>query len=373
MGKRELLLICGFAVVGALVYYATAPEAAPGQGGFSIGRLMEEVRREVRGNRSSAEVSTTTAIPLKPGVSEVRFETGSAGVTISGEDRPDVLCELKVWSSGYDETEAKKYANETMLKTTEAGITLVLSIKYPDPATQRASLVVRMPKAMSVRIQPSRAKLEISGVASVELVEARGQASVTGISGRVVATHRGGELTIEGVHAVKLSARGSTVSLKDVTGEAVMQLQAGEFKSQSIVGPIEVDSNGTRMVFDGLAVTRRPIRINAIGGSVTIMGLRSETRIDSRDTRIDVTIDQPAQVAIYNEHEEAMDVTLPAGGVQLDALAVDGRLTVPPGLPEVRTTDNEQRAAGPIGGGGPTVTLRSKRGDINIKRKAETH
>ena len=67
-----------------------------------------------------------------------------------------------------------------------------------------------------------------------------------------------------------------------------------------------------------------------------------------------------------------MDVTLPAGGVQLDALAVDGRLTVPPGLPEVKTTDNEQRAAGPIGGGGPTVTLRSKRGDINIKRKTET-
>ena len=54
MGKRELLLICGFAVVGALVYYATAPEAAPGQSGFSIGRLMEEVKREIRGNQRSA-------------------------------------------------------------------------------------------------------------------------------------------------------------------------------------------------------------------------------------------------------------------------------------------------------------------------------
>ena len=176
-------------------------------------------------------------------------------------------------------------------------------------------------------------------------------------------------MTIQGVPAVKLGTRGSTVSLKDVTGEAVMQLQAGEFKSHSIVGPIEVESNGTRMVFDGLAATRRPMRINAIGGSVTVMGLRSETRIDGRDTRIDVTIDEPAQVAIYNEQEEAMVVTLPAGGVQLDALAIDGSLSVPPGLPEVKTTDNEQRAAGPIGGGGPTVTLRSKRGDINVKRK----
>ena len=178
MGKRELLLICGFAVVGALVYYATAPAAAPGQQGFSIGRVVEEMRREIRGNRSSAEISTTTAIPVKPGVTELRFETGSAGLTISGEDRADVLCELKVWSSGYDETEAKKYANETALKSTEAGISLVISIKYPEPATQRASLVVRMPKAMSVRVQPSRAKLEISEVASVELVEARGQATL---------------------------------------------------------------------------------------------------------------------------------------------------------------------------------------------------
>ena len=107
------------------------------------------MRREIRGNRSSAEVSTTTAVTVKPGVSELRFETGSAGLMISGEDRTDVLCELKVWSSGYDETEAKKYANETLLKSTEAGMSLVFSIKYPDPATQRASLVVRMPKAMS--------------------------------------------------------------------------------------------------------------------------------------------------------------------------------------------------------------------------------
>ena len=370
MGKRELLLICGFAVVGALVYYATAPAAAPGQHGFSIGRVVEEMRREIRGNRSSAEISTTTAIPVRPGVTELRFETGSAGLTISGEDRADVLCELKVWSSGYDETEAKKYANETVLKSTEAGISLVFSIKYPEPATQRASLVVRMPKAMSVRVQPSRAKLEISEVASVELVEARGQANLTAISGRVTATHRGGELTIEGVPAVKLSTRGSTVSLKDVTGEAVLQLQAGEFKSRSIAGPIEVESNGTRMVFDGLA-TRRPMRINAIGGSVTMMGLRSETRIDGRDTRIDVTIDEPAQVAIYNEQEEAMEVTLPAGGVQLDALAVDGRLAVRPGLLEVKTTENEQRAAVAIGGGGPTVTLRSSRGDIRIKTRED--
>ena len=71
--------------------------------------------------------------------------------------------------------------------------------------------------------------------------------------------------------------------------------------------------------------------------------MRTDTRIDGRDTRIDVTIDQPAPVAIYNEAEEPMDVTLPAGGFQLDALATDGRLTVPEGLVEVE--DRRERTA----------------------------
>jgi hypothetical protein len=35
----------------------------------------------------------------------------------------------------------------------------------------------------------------------------------------------------------------------------------------------------------------------------------------------------------------------------------------------VKTAENEQRASGAIGGGGPTITLRAKRGNITIKTK----
>jgi hypothetical protein len=169
---------------------------------------------------------------------------------------------------------------------------------------------------------------------------------------------------------LKLNTRGSTVVLKDVKAEAVLQLQAGELRGQSLAGPIDIELNGTRLMLEDLTTTRRSVRINAIGGSVTLGGLRTDARIDGRDTRIDVTIDQPAPVAIYNEAEEAMEVTLPTAGFQVDALATDGRLTVPEGLLEVKTTDNEQRASGAIGGGGPTITLRSSRGNITIKTKA---
>ena len=370
MGKRELLLICIFATIGTIAYYATAPAAAPGQQRFSFARMVEELRREIHGNRSSAEVTTTTVIPVKPGVTEVRFEMGNAPISITGEDRTDLLCELKAWSSGHDESEAKRYAAETVLKTSEVGASVVIGVDYPEPATQRATLVVRMPAAMAVRVQPSRGKLDISDVASVELVEARGQAVVRRVDGRVTVTHRGGALTVETVSVLKLNTRGSTVVLKDIKGEAMMQVQAGELRGQLLSGPIEIESNGTRITLDDLTRTRRPIRINAIGGSVTLAGVESDTRIDGRDTRIDVTVAKPAPIAIYNEAEESMEVTLPNAGVQLDALATDGRLTVPEGL-EVKVHEDEQRVTGAINGGGPTITLRASRGDITVKKQAD--
>ncbi len=184
------------------------------------------------------------------------------------------------------------------------------------------------------------------------------------ISGRVTATHRGGQLAIEAASELKLNTRGSTVVLKDIKGEAVMQVQAGELRGESLAGPVEIESNGTRITLEDLTGTRRPIRVNASSGSVTMTGLRTDTRIDGRDTRIDVTIDQPAPVAIYNEAEEPMDVTLPAGGFQLDALATDGRLTVPEGLADVKTAENEQRATG---------RRRGRRSHADATREARKH
>ena len=46
MGKRELLLIVCFVIVGAGVYQVTAPEPGPGQRGFSFSRFLEAARRE---------------------------------------------------------------------------------------------------------------------------------------------------------------------------------------------------------------------------------------------------------------------------------------------------------------------------------------
>ena len=60
MGKRELLLILGFAVMGTLVYQLTARPSAESGSHFSVGAVVDHVRRVVRGNQANAEVVTTT-------------------------------------------------------------------------------------------------------------------------------------------------------------------------------------------------------------------------------------------------------------------------------------------------------------------------
>jgi hypothetical protein len=371
MGKRELLLIVGFVLTGTLVYYATAPAQAPGQEGFSVAKILDAVRREVRGNHASAEVRTTNVLPIAKTTAELRFEaTESAQFVITGEAREDIAYELTVRSTGPDEAQARQYAEETRLFFSEAGGTLLARFKYPEPAEQRATVTMRVPQRLRVRFQPSRGTLQISKVASVELVEARGQVAARHIAGRVVATHRGGTLTIEDVGSLKLNCRGSTVRVKDIGAEAYLQLQAGDVRASGLGGPVEIDSNSARIALDGGASTRGPTRVNAVGGSVTLSGVRTEARIDGRDTRIEATIDKPAPISIYNDADEPTLVTLPAGGFQLDALASDSRITAPDALPPVKTTDREQRLTAVVGGGGPTITIRSSRGTITIKPAA---
>ena len=367
MGKRELLLIAGFILVGTVVYFATAPEPAPGEQGFSIGRFVERMRREIRGNPGSAEVRSSTTVPLKPSTTELRFEPASANLTVIGEDRTDLACELLVWSNGSDENEAKSYASETKLKFIDAGTTLAIGISYPDPGQQRATLTVRVPRQLPVRIQPSRGKLEVMDLSGVEIVEARGQVALRHISSRVVVTHRGGPLVLESVAGLKLNSRGSVVTLKDVRGQATIQTQAGELRGSAITGPAEIESNNTRITLETLGTLQKPLRLTTVGGSASIVGVASELRIDARDTRLDIDVDKPAPVTIYTEGDDPLTVTLPTKGYDLEALAIDAQITAPSSLPSVKTDGNEQRASGRVGGGGPTITLRASRAAITLK------
>jgi hypothetical protein len=372
MGKRELLLIAGFVVLGTVVYFATAPERPDGGRRFSLGEILDDIRREVRGNQATAELTTTAQHTLRAETSELRVHVRTAQVTIIGEQREDIESELYVWSNGYDEAQAKSLAGETRLKLDPAGPSLLITISYPNPGTQRARLKLRVPSHLRLQFEPTEARLEVSNVASIDHESARGETILWQIPGRVTITHRGGKLKIADVGPVRLNTRGSAVELVRVKGEAILQLQSGEVRCADLSGPVEIEALSSDVVLE-LANTRDTIRVNATDGKITVRGLRTLARIDGRETEMAIEVDRAAPIAVFNSGEDIALVP-PDGGYQLDALAAGGRITVADPLKGQLTAEqpaeDEERVSGKVGGGGPTITLRNTRGDIRIAPRA---
>src|SRR5918911_3576226 len=102
MGKRELLLVVGFLVVGVVLYQLTAPPPPPGSEGFSVSRLIQHARRAVQGNRAHVDLETRRVEPIDASVEELHLTLRSAELNVIGEARKDVQYEMKVNSTGYD-------------------------------------------------------------------------------------------------------------------------------------------------------------------------------------------------------------------------------------------------------------------------------
>jgi DUF4097 and DUF4098 domain-containing protein YvlB len=379
MGKRELLLIVCFVIVGVVVYQATAPPSGPNDKGFSFSRIIEAARREIRGNRARVEVATTSTIPVDAAVTEVRVVGPLiSDVQITGEDRPDIHTSLLVVSNAYDDAEARQYANQTTLKPDRAGTSLVLRVEYPTgrhTGRQRATLALKIPSRMRARIESRPGKISIAGIAGLEATNAGGETVIRQIAGRVAVTHRGGSITIEDVATLKFTGRGTELKLKGVSGDASIMLeQGGNLRASQLSGPVDVESRNAEITLENLDATRGPIRVNAINGEVSMSGIKSETRVDGRNAELDITMAGAAPIAIYSEGEKVA-LTPPPGGFRLDAVVLDGQITPEAlfkslGLELVSDAGTkESRVSGAARGGGPTITVRTTRGDLILRER----
>jgi hypothetical protein len=369
MGKRELLLIAAFVIAGAIVYQVTAPPPAPGERSFSPGQLIEDFRRHLRGNRASVDLTSTTVHAVAPGVTELFISDRPPEITITGENRTDISVELRVHSNAYDEAEAQSTAKATQLSVEREGVRMVAKMVYPEAGRQSATLVLRVPARLQIKFNPTGAATKVTGVASIELTNSRGESTFSQIAGRVTGTYRGGELRITDAGGLKLTTNGAEVRLDRIRGEASLNMRGGELRANELAGALDLDASGVDIELDKLDKAAGVMRIKAAGGSVAIKGLRSEARLDVRGAEVEVTMDRAAPLAIYAEGGETIDVTQPPDGYQLDAVASHGSITLPDGTLEVAANGDERRATGPVNGGGPPLTLRSAHGSITVRTR----
>lgn len=373
MGKRELVLIALFAVVGVLVYQFTADPPPPGSEGVSVGGIFNRLKREVQGARESATADVKESIAVEAGDRLIRVNLPRQNdLTIVGSDRTDVLVEMHVTSRGFDAAEAKTAAEAAKIQLERAGDAVVVGAVWPARTNGRAgfinqgSFTISVPKRMQVRIEPHSGLLDISHVAGGEIMGSRGETRISHVAGHLSLVHSGGKLALEALTTLKFTGRNSNGTVKSVAGAASLDVNNGELRLENITGPLDVESRNAEFVLDAAKMTKGPFRFNATNGSARVDGLRVESRLDGRNTEITLAMAAAVPVTIYSTGEDII-VNAPPGGYTLDAVATEGQLVLDDGTLKP-AGEGEQRVTGAIRGGGATLTLRATRGDIRLRK-----
>src|SRR5918999_3129629 len=140
MGKRELVIAAAIVLIGVAVYQFTAPPADPSSQGFSIGRIVDEIRREIRGQRATAETTSTTTRKVPDTISELRLSFDIGAIIVVGEERDDVEAEFHVRSTGYDTAEAERLAKASHPTFDERGGGVDIKGEFPLEGRQTPTL-----------------------------------------------------------------------------------------------------------------------------------------------------------------------------------------------------------------------------------------
>jgi hypothetical protein len=364
MGKRELVIILAFVLVGAVAYQLTAPPPKPGERSFSLSRIFSNIRDHVRSSAASATITRTGTIALREGITELRL-TGLRVVplTITGEPRSDIAYELWVRSDGPDEATAHDWAGRATVVDDDLGLAQSLAVTFPKEGNQTGRLTLRVPNQVLVRLEGA-GPAGVTGVRAVDLRNLSGEATLKAIAGAVTGSHRAGELTVNGAAGVKLDLSASRAKLIDISGLITLGGRNGDCTISGSRGDIDTTMTNTELT---IAEHAGAIKVAGEGGTLHVSRPAKALAVDVRRMLIDVTLGAAVPVTIITS-DEALRLTLSGPpSFSLDAVATDGGAIRAADFGLTATQqDRESRLAAPIGNGGPRLVLRNRRADIVI-------
>jgi len=365
MGKRELLLIAGFIVLGALAYQFTAPAARPGESRFSLSNIFNNVRREMRGNPASVTITRSDALPVTDAISEVRISGVNGKLEVRGEARTDIAYELQIESNGPDDATARSLAERVTLRRDDLGSSLALRLIFPREARQRAGMVIRVPARLAVRLDGGSAT--VSQVGAVHLEGVVGDATVSDIERGVTGTHRNGELKLTNAASASLTLVSSNATISGVRGTITLNARNGECTIEDPKGAIEIDENNQEVTI------RRPaasVRVTGSSGRITIERPRAEVRVDARRAEVEVTLDAAVPVTALTTDDTLRLLLDGPPSVVVDAVATEGGTVQARDFElDATVSESEQHLAHAFGApGGARVSLRNQHGEIVIRK-----
>lgn len=364
MGKRELLLIGVFLVLGMGVYQMTAPPPKPGQEGFSFGRLFSHIRAEIQGEDARAPVDRKAQRPVDASVARLTLPEFRGMLTLIGEDRADIDVELQGVMPGLDDTVAKARADATQMTLEPDGDEITIKITRPEetPRLRNAELRLRVPARLAVTLE-YRGEADLRGVAELKFQAARGRTNVRDI-GAIRGEYVNGELEVLGAGEIDLKTQRTQVRIDGVKKTLALDSEHGEVRIQRVGGALKLDLDRVECEADEV---KGETTVRMEHGNLTLRGIIAPAEITGDGSSLDLIMASAVPLSATTSAGE-LTVELPrSGGVTLDAVTQHGRLRLPDRARDVTKGDDEERSDAKIRGGGPTLRLRNEHADIVVR------
>lgn len=364
MGKRELLIVAAFLIVGAIVFQITAPPKTESSG-FSFSNIFNHMRREVRGNPGRATVTHTKTIPVGADVRELRILRVAQAVKVIGENRTDVEYALTVSSNGPDDVAATLYADQTVFERDDVADSMVLRVTYPDEGSQDTSAVIKVPAHLAVRVENSIG-VSIAGVAAAHIEAARGEIKLSDITGEVTGAHQDSNLTVTNAKSVKMRLLRLRSHFENVSDGLTLDVRDGECTILKSGGAVEVDSQRAEITLTGHA---GPVIVRGTDGRVVLDGPTAESKVDMRRAEVEVTMAQGVPVTIITTDQTARVIVKDTASFELDALTTDGKIQATDVNLTAENVGNNMKLVHTFGTARTArVTIRNTRGEIVVRK-----
>ena len=367
MGKRELLLVAGFAIVGALVYQLTMPASADTGGGFAA--WWARVRSHIQEARVEKPYERKAEVPVGAGVKTLAVDVARGSVTIVGEARETVGVDARGLALGADDKMAAEMERQIRLTAEPDGAQIRVAIVIPDQdelarlPRPTLNLTIRIPAAMAVEVRQGGGELTISDVAAVHLPKTSGRLRISGIKGAVTGELERGSLDVERVGAVALKVERCDARFASISGAFDVEAQRCEVRARKVGGPAKLDLEDVEGELEDVA---GPVTLKGVGGEFHIRDAHGAIEAGSKRTTLFLVPAEPVAITATVERD-TLEVTLPRGGVTVDAAANDGDIRAPDGLLTLQRSGDLVTATGTIQGGGPRIQLRTTHGDIVVR------
>ena len=306
MGKRELLLISGFAVIGLLVYQLTMPATADTGGGFAA--WWARVRSHVGQNRVEQHYERKDEVKVPAAIRTVAVQLDRASVTILGEARDTLAVDLSGVVYGGDEEMAKAHGAGRSTVGRHHGRAACMKLATTLPKRDelarrpRVQLHAARPGPARHRAAPGRRRAATSPTwARVQVVRASGRIRLR-LNRRRRHRRAGPGRDQKANHAGSVAMRPATARSASPTSPARSRSRRDGAISAPAASAARRTSRGATSR-PSWRISPGPLRLTGSGGEVRVRDVRGPITAETERTTLKLTPGTAVEISATTEHD----------------------------------------------------------------------